>query len=87
MVQKPIVVKRQEPSTRKSQPQKEKQNPHMVQTEVYIKKRPFLEVFMEIALFDIKQKFSFIKSKKDKEAERLRFEALQRFNDLAVGKR
>ena len=87
MAQKPIVVKRREPSTGKPQPQKEKQNPPPAQTKIYIKKRPFLEVFMEIALFDIKQKFSFIKTKKDREAERLRFEALQRFNDLAVGKR
>ena len=87
MAQKPIVVKRHEPLAGKPQPQKEKQNPPPVQNKIYIKKRPFLEAFMEIALFDIRQKFSFIKTKKDKEAERLRFEALQRFNDLAVGKR
>jgi len=87
MAQKPIVVKRNEPSTGKPQLQKEKQNPPLAQTKIYIRKRPFLKVFAEIALFDIKQKFSFIKTKKDKEAERLRFEALQRFNDLAVGKR
>ena len=87
MAQKPIVVKRHEPSTGKLQPQKEKQNPPPAQNKVYIRKRPFLEVFMEIALFDIRQKFSFIKTKKDKEAERFRFEALQQFNDLAVGKR
>ena len=87
MAQKPIVVKRHEPPAGKPQPQKEKQNPSPVQAKIYVRKRPFLEVFMEIALFDIRQKLSFIKTKKDKEAERLRFEALQRFNDLAVGKR
>lgn len=87
MAQKPIVVKRHEPPAGKPRPQKEKQNPPPIQTKIYIRKRPFLEVFMQIALFDIRQKFSFIKTKKEKEAERLRFEALQRFNDLAVGKR